>query len=59
MPVADHWVEGCVIPTAGRKVRNAALADSFRSSLLTAARKGEAFSFISGRRCRASAPNPR
>jgi site-specific recombinase XerC len=29
--------------------RNAALADSFRSSLLTAARKGEAFSLTSGR----------
>jgi hypothetical protein len=29
--------------------RNAALADSFRSSLLTAARKGEAFSLITGR----------
>jgi integrase len=28
--------------------RNAALADSFRSSLLTAARKGEAFSLITG-----------
>ena len=29
--------------------RNAALADSFRSSLLTAARKGEAFSLSTGR----------
>jgi site-specific recombinase XerC len=29
--------------------RNAALADSFRSSLLTAARKGEAFSLTTGR----------
>jgi len=29
--------------------RNAALADSFRSSLLTAARRGEAFSLITGR----------
>jgi hypothetical protein len=29
--------------------RNAALADSFRSSLLTAARKGEAFSLNTGR----------
>jgi integrase len=29
--------------------RNAALADSFRSSLLTAARKGEAFSMTTGR----------
>ena len=29
--------------------RNAALADSFRSSLLTAARKGEAFSLSNGR----------
>ncbi len=29
--------------------RNAALADSFRSSLLTAARKGEAFSLATGR----------
>jgi hypothetical protein len=29
--------------------RNAALADSFRSSLLTAARRGEAFSLSTGR----------
>jgi hypothetical protein len=29
--------------------RNAALADSFRSSLLTAARKGEAFGLTTGR----------
>jgi integrase len=29
--------------------RNAALADSFRSSLLTAARKGEAFNLVTGR----------
>lgn len=29
--------------------RNAALADSFRSSLLTAARKGEPFSLTTGR----------
>ena len=29
--------------------RNAALADSFRSSLLTAVRKGEAFSLTTGR----------
>lgn len=38
----DHrlWKEG---------FRNAALADSFRSSLLTAARKGEAFSLSTGR----------
>jgi site-specific recombinase XerC len=39
---------------AGRRLwrqgfRNAALADSFRSSLVTAARKGEAFSLITGR----------
>jgi hypothetical protein len=35
-----HWREG---------FRNAALADSFRSSLMTAARKGEAFSLSTGR----------
>jgi hypothetical protein len=34
------WAEG---------FRNAAQADSFRSSLLTAARKGEAFSLSTGR----------
>jgi hypothetical protein len=34
------WAEG---------FRNAAQADSFRSSLLTAARKGEAFSLNTGR----------
>src|SRR2546421_10823825 len=37
---ARLWAEG---------FRNAAQADSFRSSLLTAARKGEAFSLSTGR----------
>ena len=37
---ARLWKEG---------FRNAAQADSFRSALMTAARKGEAFSLVTGR----------
>ncbi len=42
-----HWNAGHRLWREG--FRNAALADSFRSSLLTAARKGEAFSLSTGR----------
>src|SRR5215472_2410441 len=42
-----RWKTDCRLWKKG--FRNAALADSFRSSLLTAARKGEAFSLTTGR----------
>lgn len=48
--VTTYYVRWKVGPREWKQPhRNAAQADSFRSSLLTAARKGEAFSLISGR----------
>ena len=48
--VTTHWVRWKVGGKMWKEpFRNAAQADSFRSSLLTAARKGEAFSINTGR----------
>ena len=48
--VTTYWVRWKVSGKLWREgFRTAALADSFRSALLTAARKGEAFSLATGR----------
>jgi hypothetical protein len=48
--VTTYWVRWKVGDRARKEpFRNAAQADSFRSSLLTAARNGEAFSLTTGR----------